>query len=106
MGRAVKHRRSEALTCAGADLVILLGSMAHGTASPSSEIDLAVVVPAARGQPVPGRGADILACVPHVAVTGAAIFAVNGSVDEQRRSRCACNHPETPGHTPRCRCAR
>ena len=58
------YREAERLAAAfardGADRVILFGSVARGTASATSDIDLVVVTPMARGQPVGGRGRETL----------------------------------------------
>ena len=56
-------RLAAAFRQAGAVRVILFGSVARGDGSATSDVDLAVVMPHAHGQPVVGRGHDILLSV-------------------------------------------
>ncbi|MCL8208871.1 MAG: nucleotidyltransferase domain-containing protein [Actinomycetia bacterium] len=58
--RSEAERIAEAFARAGAHRVILFGSVACGTASPTSDIDLVVITPAVAGRPFPGRGAEVL----------------------------------------------
>lgn len=57
------RRLATALVEGGAERVLLYGALAHGRASPSSDLDLVAISEAVRDEPFPGRWSDRLAAL-------------------------------------------